>query len=99
MVSENWYEYAAEYPVDAFFCFTITISLPILKMQHYTEYQYFLYMIISKLSEKVMTFKQIADHLNKKNTYVRGKTLRGGHIHSLIKRKRVRYEKLKEKYP
>ena len=55
--------YAVDYPVDAFFCFTITIRRPILRMPHYTEYQYFLYEIISKLREKGMTFNQIADHL------------------------------------
>ncbi len=47
-----------------------------------------------------MTFNQIADHLNRKNIVsVRGKTFRGGHIHSIMKRKRARDEKLKEKYP
>ena len=47
-----------------------------------------------------MTFNQIADHLNKKKILsVRGKTFRGGHIHSIMKRKRVRDEKFKEKYP
>ena len=47
-----------------------------------------------------MTFNEIADHLNKKKILsVRGKQFRGGHVHSIIKRKRVRDEKLKEKYP
>ena len=87
------------YPADAFFCFNITIRCPILKMHHYTEYQYFLYETISKLREKGMTFNQIADHLNKKKILsVRGKKFRGGHVHSLMKRKRVRDEKLKENY-
>ena len=46
-----------------------------------------------------MTFNQIANHLNKKKIVsVRGKKFRGGHVHSIIKRKRVRNEKLKEKY-
>ena len=88
------------YPVDAFFCFTTTIRRPILQMTHYTEYQYFLYETISKLREIGMTFNQIADHLNKKKILsARGKKFRGGHVHSIIKRKRVRDEKLKEKYP
>ena len=47
-----------------------------------------------------MTFNQIADHLNRKNIVsVRGKIFRSGHIHSIMKRKRTRDEKLKEKYP
>ena len=35
----------------------------------------------------------------KTQTLVRGKIFRGGHIHSIMKRKRARDEKLKEKYP
>ena len=92
--------YALNYTVDAFFCFTTTIRLPILQMPHYTEYQYFLYETISKLREKGMTFNQIADHLNKKKILsVRGKQFRSGHIHSIMKRKRVIDEKLKKKFP
>ena len=99
-VTEYWYGGALKYPVDAFFCFTITISRPILQVPHYTEYQYFLYETISKLREKGMTFNKIADHLNKKKILsVRGKIFRGGHIHSIMKRKIKRDEKLKEKYP
>ena len=47
-----------------------------------------------------MTFQEIAEHLNKKKIEtVRGKKFKGAHVHSIIKRKRVRDEKLKEKYP
>ena len=88
------------FPADTFFCFTITIRRPILQMPIYTEYQYFLYETISKLRKKGMTFNQIADHLNKKKILsVRGKKFRGGHIHSIMKRKRVRDEKLEREYP
>ena len=87
-------------PGDAFFCFTITIRHPILHMPHYTEYQYFLYDTISELREKGITFNQIADHLNKKKILsVRGKQFRGAHVHSIIKRKRMRDEKLEREYP
>ena len=47
-----------------------------------------------------MTFNHIADHLNKKNILsVRGKKFRGAHVHSIIKRKRMRDEKLEREYP
>ena len=96
-MTEYWYEYALNYPVDAFFCFTTTIRHSILHMPHYTEYQYCLCETISKLREKGMTFNQIAKHLNKKKILgVRGKTFRGGHVHSIMKRKRVRDEKIKK---
>ena len=88
------------FPADNFFCFTITIRRPILHMPHYTEYQYFLYETISKLREKGITFNQTADHLNKKKILsVRGKQFRGAHVHSIMKRKRMRDEKLEREYP
>ena len=47
-----------------------------------------------------MTFNKIAYHLNKKKILgVRGKKFRGGHVHSIMKRKRIRDEKIKQKYP
>ena len=47
-----------------------------------------------------MTFNQIADHLNKKKILsVRGKLFRDAHVHSIIKRKRMRDEKLEREYP
>ena len=99
-MTEYRYDEGLNYPVDAFFCFTTTIRLPILQMPHYTAYQYFLYETISKLREKSITFNKIADHLNKKKILsARGKKFRGGYVHSIIKRKRERDEKLKEKYP
>ena len=47
-----------------------------------------------------MTFNRIADHLNKKKILsVRGKKFRVAHVHSIIKRKRMRDEKLESEYP
>ena len=55
---------------------------------------------MSKLREKGMTFNQIADYLNKKRILsVRGKQFRGGQVHSIMKRKRIKDEEIKEKYP
>ena len=88
------------FKVDTFFCFTITIRRPILQMPKYSKYQYYLYKTISKLREKGLTFNQIADHLNKKGILsMRGKMFRGAHIHSIIKKKRMRDEKLEREYP
>ena len=69
-------------------------------MPKYSKYQYFLYETISELRVKGMTFNRIADHLNKKKIFsVRGKIFRGAHVHSIIKRKRMRDEKLEREYP
>ena len=88
------------FTADTFFCFTITIRSPILHMPKYSKYQYYLYETITELRDKGMTFNQIADHLNKKDILsVRGKTFRGAHVHSILKRKRMRDAKLEREYP
>ena len=47
-----------------------------------------------------MTYNKIADHLNKKDILsVRRKKFRGAHVHSILKRKRMRDEKLERDYP
>jgi len=69
-------------------------------MPKYSKYQYYLYETISKLREKGMTFNRIADHLNKKKILsTRGKSFSGAHVHSIMKRKRMRDERLERDYP
>jgi len=69
-------------------------------MPKYSKYQYFLYDTISKLRQKGMTFNRIAEHLNNKGILsTRGKKFRGAHVHSILKRKRMRDEKLEREYP
>ena len=47
-----------------------------------------------------MTFNQVADHLNKKGILsVRGKKFKSAHVHSIIKKRRIRDEKLEKEYP
>ena len=41
----------------------------------------------------------IVENIDLKTMNYALKTFRGGHVHSIIKRKRVRDEKLKEEYP
>ena len=47
-----------------------------------------------------MTFGAIAEWLNKEGYLtVRGKKFRGAHVHSILKKKRLKDEKLERKYP
>ena len=47
-----------------------------------------------------MSFNQIANHLNKEGILsVRGKKFRGTHVHSIIKKKRIKDAKLEKEYP
>ena len=90
----------ALFPADAFFCFTITVRHPALNVPLYSEYQFFLYETITEQRKKGKTFDQIADWLNKKEYLsVRGKKFKGNHVHSIVKKKRLKDEKLEREYP
>ena len=85
---------------DCFFHFTITLRTPNLNVALYSEYQFFLYATITEQREKGKTFDQIADWLNKEGYLsIRGKKFRGAHVHSIVKKKKMRDEKLDKKYP
>ena len=87
------------FPADCFFHFTITQRTPILQQPSYSDYQYFLYETISELRDKGLTFNQIADELNNKGYLsARGKVLKGNHVHSIVKKKRIRDERFYKKY-
>ena len=66
----------------------------------YSEYQFFLYETITTQREKGETFDHIAEWLNKKGYLsVRGKKFKGNHVHSIVKKKRLKDKKLERKYP
>ena len=47
-----------------------------------------------------MTFDDIAEWLNEEGYLsVRGKKFRGAHVHSIVKKKRLKDEKLEKDYP
>ena len=84
---------------DCFFHFTISQRTPLLQQPSYSDYQYFLYEIISELRDKQITFNQIADELNKKGYLsARGKVFKGNHVHSIVKKKRIKDERFYAKY-
>ena len=85
---------------DFFFCFTITFSSPSLNRTFYSQYQFFLYETITEQRDKGKTFDQIAEWLNNKGYLsVRGKNFKGNHVHSIMKKKRLKDEKLEKDYP
>ena len=59
-----------------------------------------MYQTISEHREKGKTFDQIIEWLNEKGYLsVRGKKFRGAHVHSIVKKKRLKDEKLEREYP
>ena len=85
---------------DVIFNFSITYRRPPFSVPLYSEYQFFLYETITEQREKGRTFDQIAEWLNKKGYLsVRGKKFKGNHVHSIVKKKRLKDEKLEREYP
>ena len=80
--------------------FTITYRRPPFNIPEYSQYQFFLYETIIAHRERGKTFDQIAEWLNVKGYLsVRGKKFRGAHVHSIVKKKRLKDEKLEKGYP
>ena len=80
--------------------FTITYRRQPFNVPQYSEYQFFLYETITEQKDKRKTFGQLADWLNKKGYLsVRGNMFKGDHVHSIVKKKRLKDEKLEKEYP
>ena len=85
---------------DALYHFSITYRRPLFTVPQFSQYQFFLYETITAYREKGKTFDQIAEWLNGKGYLsVRGKKLKGNHVHSIVKKKRLKAEKLEREYP
>ena len=88
------------YGVLPYLHFTLSLSSPNLLTPVYSVYQQSLYDKITSLREKGKTFDQIAEWLDKKGYLsVRGKKFKGNHVHSIVKKKRLKDEKLEIEYP
>ena len=80
---------------ETYLTFDLTVRASHLWVAPYNDYQQYLYETIMGFREKGWNFQQIADWLNE-NDYptVRGKTFRSPHVHSIVKKKRIRDERL-----
>ena len=98
-VSFVWCKWVEE-SADVLFHFSIKYRRPPFYLPKYSQYQFFLYETIIAYRERGKTFDQIAEWLNRKGYLsVRGKKFRGAHVHSIVKKKRLKDEKLKREYP
>ena len=88
------------FTADLTFNFSITYRSPALSGNYYSEYQLFLYQTISVHREQEMTFNAIAEWLNEEGYLtVRGRTFRGAHVHSILKKRLAKEEFLNREYP
>ena len=85
---------------DLTYNFTINYRRPLFSVPKYSQYQFFIYEIITEQREKGKTIVQIAEWINGKGYLsVRGKKFRSAHVHSIVKKKSLRDENLEREYP
>ena len=98
-MTEVWCKWVEE-SADVLFHFSITYRRPPFSIPQYSKYQFFLYETIIEQRERGKTFDQISEWLNIKSYLsVRGKKFRGAHVYSIVKKKRLKDEKLEREYP
>ena len=89
-----------EESADILFHFSITYHRPPFSVPQYSQYQFLLYETIIEQRDKGKTFDEIAELLNKKGFLsVRGKKFKGNYFNSIVKKKRLKDEKLERDYP
>ena len=75
--------------------FSVTVSSNQLWSRPYSDYQFFLHNKISKLKEQGLGYRRISNVLNKEGVLtVRGKVFTNSHVHSILKKKNIREERL-----
>ena len=84
---------------EVYLTFHLRVRVSRSNAQIYSQYQQFLYQEIIDLKEKGWTFAKIANFLNEGGySTVRGKMFQSSHVHSIVKKKRVRDERLTRRY-
>lgn len=83
--------------VDIYFCFDMVLKTQNLLVAPYTEYQQFLHDTIKDLHDGGMGYRKIAEWLNEKGYQTpRGKQFFNNHVYSILKKKRLRDERLNQ---
>ena len=81
--------------IVTYLTFEVNLRTVNLWVAPYSSHQQFLYDTVSDFRDKGWTFKQIADWLNQNGyTSARGKIFRSSHVHSIIKKKRLRDQRI-----
>jgi hypothetical protein len=87
------------FDASPYLTFTLVLRSTQLWVAPYSEYQQFLYDTITDLRSKGKNFEEIAQFLNAKGyKTTRGKTFRNAHTHSIVKKKRIRDERLNREH-
>ena len=84
--------------ITHYFKFSVKITTHLLWSRPYSDYQFFLHNKISELREQGLGYRRISDILNEEGILtVRGKVFTNSHVHSILKKKNIREERLNRK--
>ena len=80
---------------ECFLKFTISVSSSNLNNYFYSEHQQYLYNTIKKLHQKGLGYQKISNWFNERNIKTtRGSEFKGNYVFSILKKGRVREERL-----
>lgn len=84
--------------VTHYLIFTVTVTSSLLWSKPYSDYQFFLHNKISELRKQGLGYRRISNILNEEGILtVRGKVFTNSHVHSILKKKNIREERLNRK--
>ena len=76
----------------------VTFLSDISTLKPYSDYQFFLHNKISELRKQGLGYRRISNVLNEEGILtVRGKVFTNSHVHSILKKKNIREERLNRK--
>jgi hypothetical protein len=79
--------------------FSVTLKSNQLWTTPYSDYQLFLYEKISELKEQGLGYRRISNILNEEGILtLRGKVFTNSHVHSILKKKNIREERLNREF-
>jgi hypothetical protein len=85
--------------IQGFLHFSVSVQTNVLMTTPYSDYPFFLHNKISELREQGLGYKRISDILNEEGVLtVRGKVFTNSHVHSIIKKKNIREQRLNRKF-
>ena len=85
--------------VEGFLHFSVSVQTNVLMTTPYSDYQFFLHNKISELREQGLGYKRISNILNEEGVLtVRGKVFTNSHVHSIMKKKNIREQRLNRKF-
>jgi len=85
--------------VQGYLHFSVSVQTNVLMTTPYSDYQFFLHNKIFELRKQGLGYQRISNILNEEGILtVRGKVFTNSHVHSIMKKKNIREQRLNRKF-